>query len=365
MTQQANLVNRTLKVRIKDRHTPLLRQWAAEVNQVWNWANEVSHKAATPYVGPRRFLSGFDLNNLAVGATKGEAAFAIPSATIQQVCEKLATRRRQFKRTKLNWRVSNPKSARRSLGWIPFKVRQLKLKNGLLRFNGVDFKVWDSWGLDGYELRSGSFSEDARGRWYLNICVQVGAVPLGGTEAVGVDLGLKETAVCSNGKRLIGRHYRKSEQQLAKAQRAKNKRRTRAIHAKIKNQRKDALHKFSTGLVRTSGAIFVGNVSSAKLVKTTMAKSTLDASWSMLKTMLDYKCRRAGVVFEVVDESFTSQTCSECGCLPASRPRGIAGLGIREWACDDCGTVHDRDVNAAKNILAAGHRRLAVGILGL
>jgi transposase len=106
-------------------------------------------------------------------------------------------------------------------------------------------------------------------------------------------------------------------------------------------------------------AIVVGDVSPQKLVKTNMAKSVLDAGWGQLKTMLAYKCDHAGVVFEVVNESYTTQTCSCCGSLPDSRPRGIAGLGIREWACCDCGAVHDRDVNAARNILAIGLDRLA------
>ena len=101
---------------------------------------------------------------------------------------------------------------------------------------------------------------------------------------------------------------------------------------------------------------------SAKLVKTKMAKSTLDAGWSTLKTMLEYKSHQAGIVFEVVNESYTTQTCSCCGSIPASSPKGRAGLRIREWTCSDCGAEHDRDVNAAKNILAAGHRRLAEGI---
>ena len=136
----------------------------------------------------------------------------------------------------------------------------------------------------------------------------------------------------------------------------------RAIHAKIANQRKDLLHQFSTRLVKHNAAIFVGDVASAKLVKTTMAKSTLDAGWATLKTMLEYKSHQAGIVFEVVNESYTTQTCSCCGSIPASSPKGRAGLRIREWTCSDCGAEHDRDVNAAKNILAAGHRRLAVGI---
>ena len=103
---------------------------------------------------------------------------------------------------------------------------------------------------------------------------------------------------------------------------------------------------------------FVGDVASAKLVKTQMAKSTLDAGWAMLKTMWEYKNHQAGVVFEVVNESHSTQTCPCCGVIPASGPKGGAGLGIREWVCSECGTGHDRGTNAAKNILAAGHHRL-------
>ncbi|HKM27168.1 MAG TPA: transposase, partial [Thiopseudomonas sp.] len=132
------------------------------------------------------------------------------------------------------------------------------------------------------------------------------------------------------------------------------------------NRRKDALHKFSRTLVNRCGEIYVGNVSSLKLVKTKMAKSVLDAGWGQLKTMLKYKCDHAGIVFKEVNEAYTTQTCSNCGALPDSRPKGIAGLGIRGWTCCACGVTHDdRDVNAAKNILAVGHGRLAVGIPAL
>lgn len=163
----------------------------------------------------------------------------------------------------------------------------------------------------------------------------------------------------------VGRQYRALEQKLGIAQRAGKKARVRALHAKIRNQRKDAQHKFSTALVERCAAIFVGNVASGKLVKTKMAKSTLDAGWGQLKTMLEQKCQRAGVVFEVVDERFTTQTCSRCGVISSNSPKGRAGLRIREWTCVDCGTAHDRYMNAAMNILAAGLRRLAVGIPAL
>ena len=106
----------------------------------------------------------------------------------------------------------------------------------------------------------------------------------------------------------------------------------------------------------------IGNVSSKALAKTKLAKSVLDAGWSSFKTMLRYKCENAGVWFEEVSERYTTQACSCCGCISSNSPKGRAGLGIREWTCPECGALHDRDVNAAKNILALGHERLAGGI---
>jgi IS605 OrfB family transposase len=282
------------------------------------------------------------------------------SATVQMIGHELATRRKQFKKVKLSWRKSG--GSRRSLGWIPFRHDCISYRGGQIRYAGYEFNIWDSYGLADYELGSGSFSEDSRGRWYFNATVKVEKKPNTATKSIGIDLGLKECAVASDGQRLVGRNYRKLECKLGMAQRANKKYLVKAIHAKIKNRRKDELHKFSTMLTQHYGAIFVGNVSSSKLIKTKMAKSTLDAGWSSLKTMLEYKSDHAGVVYEVIDEAFTTQTCSCCGSRAVSSPKGRAGLGIREWTCSDCGSVNDRDLNAAKNILARGHSRLAVGI---
>ena len=157
------------------------------------------------------------------------------------------------------------------------------------------------------------------------------------------------------------KYYRQYEQKLGIAQRAKNKRRVRAIHAKIKNSRQDYLHKASTKLVKENAMIVVGNLSAKKLVKTKMAKSVLDTSFSAFKTMLKYKCENAGVLFEEVNESFTTQMCSCCQKISGNSPKGRADLGIRVWKCE-CGSINQRDLNSAKNILALGHERLAVGI---
>jgi IS605 OrfB family transposase len=173
--------------------------------------------------------------------------------------------------------------------------------------------------------------------------------------AVGIDLGLKTLATLSDGTKIenmrVLRHW---AVKLAIAQRAGNKTRVRAIHEKIANIRRDHLHKATTALVGNYGFIAVGDVSTLKLVKTRMAKSVLDAAWGMFRSMLRYKCQKAGAVFVEVSERFTSQVCSNCGVNPKSSPKGMGGLGIREWECSACGSVHDRDVNAARNILRLG-----------
>jgi transposase len=126
--------------------------------------------------------------------------------------------------------------------------------------------------------------------------------------------------------------------------------------------RKSCVDTYATRLVKENALIVVGNVNSSKLAKTNMAKSVLDAGWSMLKTQLDYKSKAMQAVLIDVNESYTTQTCSCCGSISANSPKGRAGLRIREWSCPECGALHDRDVNAAKNILALGHERLAAGI---
>jgi IS605 OrfB family transposase len=168
-------------------------------------------------------------------------------------------------------------------------------------------------------LRSGTFCQDARGRWYANLCVEAEERKSTGAASVGIDLGLKDFATLSTGEKIEAqRIYRGAEQALAVAQRANKKERVKAIHAQIANRRKDFLHKLSTRLVKKHGAIFVGNVNAAGLAKTKMAKSVLDAGWSTFRTMLQYKSIAAGVLFEEINEAYSTQTCSTCGCLPES-----------------------------------------------
>jgi IS605 OrfB family transposase len=124
------------------------------------------------------------------------------------------------------------------------------------------------------------------------------------------------------------------------------------LHRKAARRRKDALHKFSRKIVNRYHYIVVGDVSSLKLVKTKMAKSVLDAGWGMLKGYLQYKGEYAGREFLIVNERNTTRTCSGCGALTG--PSGPDMLVVRRWVCVSCGVTHDRDVNAARNILFTG-----------
>ena len=347
---------KTLKLRIKDKHASMLIELAQQVNFVWNYVNNLCFKHLQR---TGQFLTAFDIAKYTKGASK---ECDLHSQTIQAVTEELVTRRKQFKKAKLKWRVSNRKSAKRSLGWIPFKSSALKYENGQVKYGNLWFSLWDSYGLSRYIVKSGSFVEDSRGRWY--VCLVVNSAPKiksTGKSAIGIDLGLKDLVTCSDGTKISAPQiYRSYEKQLAIAQRAKKKKRVKAIHAKIKHVRHNTLHQISHRLVKDHAAIFIGNVSAAKLAKTKLAKSVLDAGWTALRTMLRYKCENAGVWFEEVDEKYTTLTCSHCE--DDTGPRGLDGLGIREWTCQQCGSLHERDVNAAMNILRLGRQTLAGGI---
>lgn len=356
---QSSLI-RVLRLRLKDKHKKACQDKAFWVNQVWNYGNDLGGQVLRR---EGRIMSAYDLHRYTSGASK---EMPLHSQTIQAVNEELCTRRKQFRKARLRWRVSNRQSPKYALGWVPFKASAIRYRNGQVFLSGFNkpLSLWDSYGLGQYDLGSGCLSEDSRGRWYLNVTVKIPVVADrdAPARAVGVDLGLREAAVTSDGQRLKSGHYRALEAKLGIAQRANKKARVQAIHARIKNARKDAMHQFARSLVNNYGFIFVGDVSTQSQINSGRAKSVLDAGWGLLKATLRYKCHEAGVWFEEVGEAYTTQVCSCCGEISARSPKGRASLGIREWACDVCGSHHDRDINAARNILAVGRDRLDGGI---
>lgn len=330
----------------------LLDKQARAVNFVWNYCND-TQKHALKWA--KRWPTGFDLNKLTTGSSK---ELGLHSGTVNAVCEQYAKSRSQKRRPYLRYR------GRKSLGWVPLKGRDLKREGSAFRFAGNTFRVFHSRALPDGKIKDGTnFSRDRRGNWYLNIAIEVKAPPARAPiRGVGIDLGLKEFAALSTGELIENpRHYRRFEERLGKAQRARKKRQAAKIHTKIVNKRRDALHKLSHRIVREFDYIAAGNVNAAGLAKTSMAKSVLDASWSSFRQMLAYKAVKHGAWYEEVNEAFSTQTCSACGCI--SGPKGRAGLNERRWVCSRCGCEHDRDVNASVNLLLrSGHRAPVQGI---
>lgn len=311
--------------------------WAA--NSVWNYCNETN---AYQWALRRKVLSAFDLHKLTAGVSK---ELGINAQSVQAVVDEFTKCSKQFNRPKLNWR-----SRKRSLGWVPFKGEGVKVVGNTVTYVGRTISFWGSRPLPG-KVRFGSFVEDAQGRWYVNfVCEDLTPERAKTGKRAGLDLGLKTIATLSDGVALSREPLtRKFEVRLATAQRARKKKQVTRIHAHVKNKRKDWSHKASTLLTREYDVLVVGNVSSSKLKKTRMAKSVSDAGWADFKTMLSYKAIRLGITYQEVNESFSTVTCSSCNARTG--PKGQAGLRVRDWICSSCGAEHDRDQNAAINIL--------------
>ena len=340
----------TYKFRVKDATcSKRLLAHSRSVNVVWNYCCEIQKEAERRYRGGAkvRWPTAFDLCKLCVGVT---TELNLHSDTVQSVCLQFASSR-DAKRKCPRFRSSG--GPRRSLGWVPFLNRSVKVNDDTVLYLKHRYRFWKSRTIPIDVFKCGVFVQDARGRWYVTFQCDVSEVLPTGRGTVGIDLGLKNTAVLSSGAVIPAqRYYQKYQSQLASQQRAKNKHRVRAIHAKIANARKHYLHGVSSRIARENALIVVGNVSSAKLSKTRLAKFVLDAGWGMLRSQLAYKARRHGARYIEADERWTSVTCSSCNAR--SGPKGIAGLRIRSWVCSECGCIHDRDQNAALNILRFG-----------
>lgn len=354
-----DIVILTFRYRIRDGASSTrlaLRAQARAVNFIWNYLCQIDRESASRWkagVNVRR-PSAFDLINLCRGITKD---IGIHSDTVDAVCKKFVDSRQAcFPKT------PRFRSFKRNLDWIPFSnfARPAKLDGNKLTVLKRAYHLWLSRPIpEGGKPKSWNFSTDARGRWYVNIQVDVEAAEKRDVVSeVGIDLGLKTLATLSNGDKIeMPAFYRRSEAHLALYQSRGQKARARALAAKVANQRKDFLHKVSTNLVKAHDRIVVGDVSPSKLKRTNMAKSVSDAGWSMLRSMLQYKSIATGATCVIVSERYTSQACSCCGSISSSSPKGMGALGIRHWVCSDCGASHDRDVNAAVNILKAGAER--------
>jgi transposase len=340
----------TYQYRIKDNSLKkTLIKMSSEVNFVWNFANNIIQKR---WKESRQYTDEKLLSGLTKGASK---ELEINSQTIQAVYEEL------LKRVKRHKKQIRFRSRKRKLGWIPFKGQTFKFLGNYSTYNGYKIRYWYHRPLpEGAVVKTGSFSEDALGRWYLNLVVTFPEyLEPALNESVGIDLGIKTTLTCSDGVKFERPSFTTNNSEaLAKAQKYRKKRQTKKIHAKIKNQRKDWNHKTTFSLAKKFKNIFVGDTSSQDILTeiNNINKAVYDASWYEVKTLLSYKVLRRQGVFQEVSELYSTEACSVC--LVKSGPSGVKSLKIREWTCAVCNTLHDRDINAARNHLRLGHESL-------
>jgi putative transposase len=377
-----------------------LDQGAREVNHVWNFANATSYeslssytrkslppvdpkkkKAKATYAGAcgvaketgslcepveetvkkekpyaqKRWLSAFDLSLLVAGC--GDTFDRIGSDVAQKVTAEFVNRRSQFKKAKLRFRASG--GAKRALGWIPFKAVNIRQKGNSLTFLGKRIRLFNAEYYTHHrkgaiKVCEGSFSQTALGDWYLNQVMEVAFAPLPAfspASKVGMDPG-KDIAL-STGEKLVYGFYREKEVKIFQLQKRAHKKQCKYVHKKIANQRLNQQHQDTTRLIREHGEIYIGDNSVARMKQKqgpiAMGKSISDNAIGQFKTLLHYKGHWAGRKVVLVSERYTSQACSNCGLRTG--PRGLRELVVRNWVCEACEASHDRDVNAAMNML--------------
>jgi putative transposase len=297
----------------------------------------------------------------------------VSSVPLQQALRHLQTAFTNFfgKRAKYP-RFKSRKKSRKSAEYTTsaFRFRDGKLTLAKMA-EPLDI-VWSRPLPEGASPSTVTVSQDAAGRWYVSLlCEDPSVQPLPATDtAVGIDAGITSLVTLSTGEKITNpRHERRDRARLARAQRElsrkakgsanrdKARRKVAKVHARIADRRRDFLHKLTTRLVRENQTVVIEDLTVRNLLKNgKLARAISDAAWTDLRSMLEYKCAWYGRELVVIDRFFpSSRLCGACGTVREKLP-----LNVREWTCE-CGTVHDRDVNAARNILAAG---LAVSACG-
>ncbi|GAA4300453.1 putative transposase [Actinomadura luteofluorescens] len=266
------------------------------------------------------------------------------------------------------------KSRKRSRASAEYTRSAFTLRDGRLTLAKLGAPLDIRWSRplpEGAEPSTATVSRDRAGRWFVSLLCQDTIAGGPATDAlVGVDAGITALVTLSSGEKIANpRHERRDRARLARAQRNlarkapgsanrdRARRKVARVHARIADRRRDFLHKLSTRLVRENQTVVIEDLAVRNLLKNRrLARAISDAAWAELRSMLEYKCAWYGRDLVVIDRWFPStKLCGTCGTVRTKLP-----LNFREWTCE-CGVVHDRDVNAARNIRAAGLAASACG----
>ncbi|BCJ75773.1 transposase [Catellatospora sp. IY07-71] len=370
-------MSRTVKRAFKYRFYPTDVQ-AAQLSRTFGCVRLVYNMALaarTEAWAQRRERVGYNATSALLTGWKKteELAFLneVSSVPLQQVLRHLQTAFGNF------WakRARHPhfKSRKRSRRSAEYTTSAFRWRDGRLTLakmtEPLDI-VWSRPLPDGVSPSTVTVSCDAAGRWFVSLLCDDTITQTPATGQVGIDAGIDSLLTLSTGEKITNpRHEHAYHKRLARAQRdlarkqkgsanrAKARFKVARIHARIADRRRDHLHKLTTRLVRENQAIVIEDLTVRNMVKNhRLARAISDAAWRQLRTMLEYKTAWHGRDLIVVDRWFpSSKLCSACGALAERMP-----LNVREWTCQ-CGSTHDRDVNAARNILAAGLAVTACG----
>ena len=354
------MIQRQLKLRLNRTQEQTMQDWLWHLTGVWNWAIRKIEADAKDHI----YYTRIDFRNLLAAHSK---KLGIPSHVLRGMLDTAYTAwERCFKRIAKKPRL---KGHRNKLGSIPFpdpmkvpigtRIRILGL--GSVRFHAQDIPAGT--------IKCGRIVKRASG-WYLCLVIDAlpNPIPHLGHGSVGIDPGFSTLLTLSTGEKIAHPHeLRQTAERLAQAQRGNKKDLAARLQERLANQRKDRNHKLSRRLVAEHQTI-VWSKDNNKGLARSFGKSVASAAHAQLRGMLAYKCTTSGRQFLEVPSRFSTKTCAACGSL--SGPTGYAGLSVRQWQCAECGSAHDRDVNAAMNTLHAGvgmtlerSRKAAPGIL--
>jgi putative transposase len=370
----ANHVKRAFKYRFypTDAQAAELSRTFGCVRKVYNMALDARTQAWT-----RQERVNYNQTSAMLTAWKKTEELAylgeVSSVPLQQALRHLQVAFTNFfgKRAKYP-RFKSRKKSRRSAEYTTSGFRFRKGELTLAKMAEPLDIVWSRPLPEGAQPSTVTVSQDAAGRWFVSMLCDDTITPAPpATNAVGIDLGITCLATLSTGEKITNpKHERKDRARLVKAQRelsrkakgdganrAKARRKVARVHARIADRRRDFLHQLTTRLVRENQTVVIEDLTVRNMVKNrTLARAISDAAWSDMRSMLEYKTAWYGRELVVVDRFFpSSKLCGACGTIRAKLP-----LDVREWTCE-CGAVHDRDVNAAENLLAAGR---AVSVWG-
>ena len=316
----------------------LLKNTPAQYKKEFPWLKEVDSLA----------LANVQLNLNKAYKSFFQSKLGFPNFKSKKTAQSYKTNNQKGLITILNGKIKLPK-----IGWV--KVKAHRQPKGL--------------------IKSATISKTATGKYFISILCEEEIIPFPKSDSrLGIDLGLENFAILSNGEKIGNPKFLTSlSKKLAKEQKIlsrreflakkkgiklsefsnyqKQKLKVARLHEKIANQRKDFLHQLSTNLIKNHDVICVEDLASRNLMKNhRLARAIGDASWNEFVRQLHYKADWYGKKIVTISRWFpSSQLCSSCGVNSGKKP-----LSVREWTCEGCGTHHDRDINASLNILKEG-----------